>query len=99
MTELNHSSPTPHTHDADVPKLVSRGHGVVVQQTGRRNPAGIRIVGKDDELVLIASVTNPEQTLLHIRHDHTLADGIDARHQGGNVLQNQKEHSISTHLF
>lgn len=79
--------PVPHTYNADVPKLVSRGHGIVVKQTGRGHPAGICVISKDDELVLVAPVTNPEQALLNIRHDHTLADGIDAGHQVGNVLK------------
>lgn len=76
------------TYDADVPKLVSGGHGVVVEQTGRCHPAGICVISKDDELVLIAPVAHPEQTLLNVRHDHTLADGVDASHQVGNVLEN-----------
>lgn len=76
------------TYDADVPKLVSRGHSVVVEQTGCRHPAGICVISEDDELVLIAPVTHPEQTLLNVRHDHALADGVDATHQVGNVLEN-----------
>lgn len=79
------------THDADVPELVSGGHGVVVQQTGCCHPARTRVVSEDDELVLITSVTDPEQALLNVRHDHTLADCMDASHQVGNVLKRRKE--------
>ncbi|TNN71116.1 hypothetical protein EYF80_018636 [Liparis tanakae] len=43
--------------------------------------AGIRVVGEDDELVLVAPVANPEQALLNVGHDHPLADGVDARHE------------------
>lgn len=80
------NTPSRHTYDADVPELVCRGHGVVVQQTGRGHPAGIRVISEDDELVLVASVSNPEQALLNVRHDHTLANGMDASHQVWNVL-------------
>lgn len=80
-------TPCPHTYDADVPKLVSGGHGVVVKQTGRGHPTWICVVSEDDELVLVASVTNPEQALLNVSHDHTLADGMDASHQVGNMLK------------
>lgn len=77
------------TYNADVSKLVSRGHGVIVEQTGCRHPAGIRVVSEDDELVLIAPIAHPEQTLLDVRYDHALANGVDASHQVGNMLQNQ----------
>lgn len=80
------SAPLPQTYDTDVPKLVSGGHGVVVEQTGRGHPAGIGVIGEDDQLVLVASVADPEQALRNVRHDHTLADGVDAGHQVGNVL-------------
>lgn len=80
------NTPSHHTYDADVPKLVCTGHGVVVQQTGRCHPAGIRVISEDDELVLVASVSNPEQALLNVRHNHTLANGMDASHQVWNVL-------------
>lgn len=79
--------PSHHTYNADVPELVCRSHGVVVQQTGRGHPAGICVIGEDNELVLVASVTNPEQALLNVRHNHTLADGMDASHQVWNVLK------------
>lgn len=87
-SRYSHTANTPHpqTYNGDVAKLVSRGHGVVVEQTGRGHPAGICVIGEDDELVLVASVTNPEQALLDIGHDHTLSDGMDASHQVGNVL-------------
>ena len=78
--------PSLQTYNADVPKLVGRGHGVVVEQTGRGHPAGVRVVGEDDELVLVAAVTDPEQALRNVSDDHTLADGVDAGHQVGNVL-------------
>lgn len=79
------------TYYADVPKLVGRSHGVVVEQTGCRHPAGICVISEDDKLVLIAPVTHPEQTLLNVRHDHTLANGVDASHQVGNVLESYRE--------
>lgn len=34
----------------------------------------------------MASVTNPEEALLDVSHDDALADGVDAGHQVGNVL-------------
>lgn len=74
-------------YDADVAELVGGGHGVVVEQAGRGHPARIRVVGEDDELVLVASVADPEQALLDVGHDHALANGVDAGHQVGNVLQ------------
>lgn len=76
----------PDTHDADVPELVGGGHGVVVQQAGRGHPARVRVVGEDDELVLVAPVAHPEHALLHVGHDDALADGVDAGHQVGDVL-------------
>lgn len=80
------NTPQPQTYNADVAKLVSGGHGVIVEQTGCGYPAGICVISKDDELVLIASVAHPEQALLHVRDDHTLAYCMDASHQVGNVL-------------
>lgn len=79
------------THDADVPELVGRGHGVVVKETGRGHPAWVRVVGEDDELVLVAPVAHPEQALLNIGHNHALACGVDARHQVGDVLEEDRE--------
>lgn len=79
------------THDADVAKLVGGGHGVVVQQAGGGHPARVGVVGEDDQLVLVASVADPEQALLNVRHDHPLADGVDAGHQVGNVLNAEEE--------
>lgn len=92
QTEHSHQTiPPPCTHNADVPKLVSRGHGVVVQQTGCCHPAGTCVISKDDELVLITPVTDPEQALLHISDDHTLADCMDTGHQIWNVLGRKKD--------
>lgn len=79
------------THYADVPELVGGGHGVVVQQAGRCHPAGTRVVGEDDELVLVAPVTHPEQALLNVGHNHALTNRVDARHQVGNVLKRDIE--------
>lgn len=84
-------SPQPCTHDTDVAKLVGRGHGVVVEETGRGHPAGVGVIGKDDELVLVAAVANPEQALLDVSHDHTLPTGVDAGHQVGDVLVEDRE--------
>lgn len=77
----------PETYNADVPKLVCRGHGVIIQQTGCGHPARICVISKDDELVLVASVPNPEQALLNVRYNHSLAYGVDASDQVGNVLK------------
>lgn len=83
--------PHPCTYNADVAKLVGGGHGVIVKETGCRHPAGICVVSKDDKLVLVSSITNPEQTLLDVGHDNTLANGMDASHQVGHMLERRKE--------
>lgn len=83
-------APSPSTYDADVAELVSRSHGVVVEQAGRCHPAGVRIIRKDDELVLVPAISNPEETLLDVGDDDPLADGVDTRHQVGNVLQRRE---------
>lgn len=75
------------SYDADVAELVGGGHGVIVQQAGGGDPAGVRVVGEDDQLVLVALVADPEQALLHIRHDDALPDGVNARHQVRHMLQ------------
>lgn len=80
------------SYDADVAKLVGTGHGVVVEQAGRGHPAGVRVIGEDDELVLVASVAHPEEALLDVGDDHALADGVDARHQVGDVLNAEGQH-------
>lgn len=78
------------TYNADVAKLVCRGHGVIVQQAGCGHPAGVRVVGEDDQLVFVTSVTDPEQAFLNVRHDHSLANGVDAGHQVWNVLRKEE---------
>lgn len=74
------------THNANISKLVSSSHGVVVEQTGGGDPAWVCVICKDYELVFIALVTDPEQTLLDVRNDHSLANGVDSSHQVWNVL-------------
>lgn len=81
---------THNTYNADVAKLVCRGHGVIVQQTGCGHPARICVISKDDELVFVTSVTDPKQAFLNVRHDHSLANGMDASHQVWNVLNKEK---------
>lgn len=75
------------THNADISKLIRCSHGVIIEQAGSRDPARICIISKDDKLVLIASVTHPEKTLLNIGHNHTLPNSMDASHQVRNMLQ------------
>lgn len=89
------TGPAP-AYDADVSKLVSAGHGIVVQQTGCCDPARMCVVSKDDQLVLIASVTNPEQTLLHVGYDDALTNRMNASHQARNMLDTEQggEHLV-----
>lgn len=54
------------THNSNIAKFVSYSHGFIVQQAGGGNPARICVIGKDDELVFIALVANPEQTFLDV---------------------------------
>lgn len=48
------------THNADISKLIRSSHGVIIKQAGGCDPTRICLVGKDDELVLVASVAHPE---------------------------------------
>lgn len=74
------------THHTDVAKLVSSSHRVVVQEAGSGDPAGVGVVCKNDQLVFISLVSNPDEAFLDIRHNHSVPDCLNPTNGVGNVL-------------
>lgn len=49
-----------YTHNTDISELIGGSHGVIIEQAGGCDPARICFVCENNQLVLVASVSNPE---------------------------------------
>ena len=87
---INNTAPV--TYHSDVAELVSTGHGVIVQQTGRRDPALVGVVGEYDKLVLRALVADKVETVLAVRDHDAISHRVDSNDAVRNVL---KHHSTA----
>lgn len=65
------------THHTNVAKLVCPSHSIIVEKAGSGDPSGIGVISKDNELVLITLVANPDETFLDIRHDYPVTNCLD----------------------
>ena len=87
---INNTAPV--TYHSDVAELVSTSHGVIVQQTGRRDPALVGVVGEYDKLVLRALVADKVETVLAVRDHDAISHRVDSNDAVRNVL---KHHSTA----
>lgn len=74
------------THHTDVAKLVGSSHCVIVQEASSGDPAWVGVVCKNDQLVFISLVSNPDEAFLDIRHNHSVPDCLNPTDGVGNVL-------------
>lgn len=78
------------THHTNVAKLVCSSHSIIVEKAGSSDPSGVGVISKDNELVLITLVTNPDETFLDIRHNYSVPNSLDPRYVIGNMLGKTK---------
>lgn len=86
------------THHADIPKLVCPSNRFIVQQRRGGHPAGVCVISKYDQLVLISLIPHPEQALLDIRHDHSVSNSLDPHDEVWNMLKNKKIKKVTLEI-
>lgn len=74
------------THHSDISEFVSCCDSVVIKYASGSNPPGMRIVGKDDQLVLLSLVPDGIHRLLHITSVDSLTDCINTNNSIWNML-------------
>jgi len=66
-----------YTYHADVAELVRSSDGVIIQETRRRDPALVCVVGKHYQLVLRTLVAHKVETVLAVGHHNAVAHRVD----------------------
>lgn len=82
------------THHTNVAKLVCPSHSVIVKKAGGSDPSGVGVISKDNELVLVTLVSNPDETFLDIRHNNPVPNSLDPRYVIGNMLGKSKDDNL-----
>lgn len=68
------------THNSYVPEFISSCNCVVVEDGGSRDPAGLRVVSENDELVFLSLVTNHVDTFLDITYKNSMTNCLDVHY-------------------
>jgi hypothetical protein len=93
--QLSHTSLQPKettsTHHTNVAKLVCPSHSVIVEEASCSHPSGVGVISKDNELVLITLIANPDETFLNVRYNYPVPNCLDSRYVIGNMLEKKQE--------
>ena len=80
------------TYNSDVAKLVCSGDGVVVEEGGACEPARIRIIGEDDQLVLHSFVAQEVETFLDVWNNDSFSHRLDVDNEVRDVLKRENKY-------